>query len=245
MKTSILYYCAFAFVVLGSVLFGLDWQPATMSPMPPIQVVDIAATAIRSGKTCRARCRPDPGCSGCRRTQARRPKTRPSKSACAPRRPLRRLRKRRRRPNATWPPAPPPIVRSVNRIAPITPASVSAGCAPRAWCRTKATAPASPAASDAQPSIMQTEPNTQTNVQPNTNAMSAPAPPPIVRSGNPIAPSTPASAHGDFARSERWPLHHRALPLRDFLKFLLADLVLARRQLLAASFRASWCGRVS
>jgi BA14K-like protein len=39
MKTSIFYYCAFAFVVLSGVLFGLDWQPATLSPMPPIQVV--------------------------------------------------------------------------------------------------------------------------------------------------------------------------------------------------------------
>ena len=39
MKTSIFYYCAFAFVVLSGMLFGLDWQPATMSPMPPIQVV--------------------------------------------------------------------------------------------------------------------------------------------------------------------------------------------------------------
>jgi BA14K-like protein len=39
MKTSIFYYCAFAVVVLSGVLFGLDWQPSTMSPMPPIQVV--------------------------------------------------------------------------------------------------------------------------------------------------------------------------------------------------------------
>jgi hypothetical protein len=39
MKTSVFYYCAFAVVVLSSVLFGLDWQPATMSPMAPIQVV--------------------------------------------------------------------------------------------------------------------------------------------------------------------------------------------------------------
>src|SRR5476651_2097951 len=39
MKTSVFYYCAFAVVVLSSVLFGLDWQPATMSSMPPIQVV--------------------------------------------------------------------------------------------------------------------------------------------------------------------------------------------------------------
>ena len=45
MKTSILYYCAFAVVVLSGVLFGLDWQSATMSPMPPIQVVALLPPA--------------------------------------------------------------------------------------------------------------------------------------------------------------------------------------------------------
>jgi hypothetical protein len=39
MKQSVFYYCAFAVIVLGSVLFGLDWQSATLSPMAPIQVV--------------------------------------------------------------------------------------------------------------------------------------------------------------------------------------------------------------
>jgi hypothetical protein len=41
MKQAVFYYCAVALVVLGSVLFGLDWQSATMSPMPPIQVVAV------------------------------------------------------------------------------------------------------------------------------------------------------------------------------------------------------------
>ena len=40
MKTSILYYGAFLLVVLSSVLFGLDWQPA---PMPAMPEVDVAA----------------------------------------------------------------------------------------------------------------------------------------------------------------------------------------------------------
>jgi hypothetical protein len=39
MKPSVLYYCAIALVILGSVLFGLDWQPAVLPPMAPIQVV--------------------------------------------------------------------------------------------------------------------------------------------------------------------------------------------------------------
>jgi hypothetical protein len=39
MKISALFYSALAFVILGAVLFGLDWQPATLSPMAPIQVV--------------------------------------------------------------------------------------------------------------------------------------------------------------------------------------------------------------
>ncbi len=39
MKTSILYYGAFALVVLSSLVLGLDWQPATLSQMPPIKVV--------------------------------------------------------------------------------------------------------------------------------------------------------------------------------------------------------------
>jgi BA14K-like protein len=41
MKTTFFYYCAFAFVVVSSVLFGLDWQSATLSPMPPLKVVDV------------------------------------------------------------------------------------------------------------------------------------------------------------------------------------------------------------
>jgi hypothetical protein len=39
MKPFVLYYCAIALVVLGSVLFGLDWQPAVLPAMAPIQVV--------------------------------------------------------------------------------------------------------------------------------------------------------------------------------------------------------------
>jgi hypothetical protein len=41
MKTSIFFYCTFAAIVVGGVLFGLDWQAATLSPMPPIQVVAV------------------------------------------------------------------------------------------------------------------------------------------------------------------------------------------------------------
>jgi BA14K-like protein len=41
MKQSVFIYCAFAVVILGSVLFGLDWQPAALSPMPPIKVVAV------------------------------------------------------------------------------------------------------------------------------------------------------------------------------------------------------------
>ena len=39
MKQSVFIYSALVAIVLGSVLFGLDWQPATLSPMAPIQVV--------------------------------------------------------------------------------------------------------------------------------------------------------------------------------------------------------------
>jgi hypothetical protein len=41
MKQSVLFYGALVLIVFGSVLFGLDWQSATMSPMPPIQVVAV------------------------------------------------------------------------------------------------------------------------------------------------------------------------------------------------------------
>jgi hypothetical protein len=41
MKQSVFFYCTFAVVILGSVLFGLDWQSATLSPMPPIKVVAV------------------------------------------------------------------------------------------------------------------------------------------------------------------------------------------------------------
>jgi BA14K-like protein len=41
MKTTFFYYCAFAFVVVSGVLFGLDWQSATLSPMPPLKVVEV------------------------------------------------------------------------------------------------------------------------------------------------------------------------------------------------------------
>jgi hypothetical protein len=39
MNRSVFIYSAFAAVVLGSVIYGLDWQPAILSPMTPIQVV--------------------------------------------------------------------------------------------------------------------------------------------------------------------------------------------------------------
>src|SRR5664279_5692274 len=39
MKISVFFYSALAFVVISGVMFGLDWQPATLSPMAPIQVV--------------------------------------------------------------------------------------------------------------------------------------------------------------------------------------------------------------
>jgi BA14K-like protein len=41
MKQTVFFYCAFAVIVLGSVLFGLDWQPAALSPMRPIPVVPV------------------------------------------------------------------------------------------------------------------------------------------------------------------------------------------------------------
>jgi hypothetical protein len=43
MKTSILFYCAFLIVAVSSVLFGLDWQPVTLSAMPEVDVVAYAA----------------------------------------------------------------------------------------------------------------------------------------------------------------------------------------------------------
>jgi len=43
MKSTVLYYGAFLFVVLSSVLFGLDWQPATMSAMPDVDVAAYVA----------------------------------------------------------------------------------------------------------------------------------------------------------------------------------------------------------
>jgi len=39
MKQSFFYYCAIALVIVGSVVFGLDWQSPVLTPMPPIQVV--------------------------------------------------------------------------------------------------------------------------------------------------------------------------------------------------------------
>jgi hypothetical protein len=39
MKISVFFYSALAFVIISGVMFGLDWQPATLSPMAPIQVV--------------------------------------------------------------------------------------------------------------------------------------------------------------------------------------------------------------
>jgi hypothetical protein len=39
MKQSVFIYSALAVIILGSVLFGLDWQPAISPPMKPIQVV--------------------------------------------------------------------------------------------------------------------------------------------------------------------------------------------------------------
>ena len=42
MNTSVLYYCAFGIVVISTAMFGLDWQPAALSPMAPIKVVAFA-----------------------------------------------------------------------------------------------------------------------------------------------------------------------------------------------------------
>jgi hypothetical protein len=39
MKISVFFYSALAFVVISGAMFGLDWQPAILSPMTPIQVV--------------------------------------------------------------------------------------------------------------------------------------------------------------------------------------------------------------
>jgi hypothetical protein len=39
MKQSVFIYSVLAVIVFGSVLFGLDWQAANLSPMAPIQVV--------------------------------------------------------------------------------------------------------------------------------------------------------------------------------------------------------------
>ena len=47
MKPSVLYYCAIALVILGSVLFGLDWQPAVLPPMAPIQVVALPPPPVK------------------------------------------------------------------------------------------------------------------------------------------------------------------------------------------------------
>jgi hypothetical protein len=45
MKQSVFFYCVFVAIILGSVLFGLDWQPAIMPPMRPIQVVALPPPA--------------------------------------------------------------------------------------------------------------------------------------------------------------------------------------------------------
>ena len=43
MKSSAIFYVAFVLIALGSVLFGLDWQPATLSAMPDADVTAYVA----------------------------------------------------------------------------------------------------------------------------------------------------------------------------------------------------------
>jgi hypothetical protein len=169
MKTSILYYFAFAVVVLNGVLFGLDWQSATMSPMPPIQVVALPPPPPPA-KIAVPIAAPNPAA--------------PSPAAPSPVVPA--------IPVAPNPVTARPVTPSPVAQTPPQPKCDVTACAaayrsfresdctynpsvgPRQLCTkgvvpsVTATMPASPPALDTQPSILQEEPNKQINAQPAT-----------------------------------------------------------------------------
>jgi BA14K-like protein len=189
MKQSVFIYCSLSVIVLGSVLFGLDWQPATLSPMAPIPVVALPPPPL-----------PAP-------VKAAAPVAAPKRAVAATPQipsipPLIPVAPKRAAPVQ----APPASVANENPATPATenaappvvqtppkPLCDVAACAaayrsfresdctfnpsfgPRQLCTkgvvpTEATtapaAPAPPAALDAPASIMQDEPNARTNAQP-------------------------------------------------------------------------------
>ena len=168
MKQSVFIYSALAAIVLGSVVFGLDWQPATLSPMAPIQVVALPPPPPPPVKVAAPAAAQNPTASAAVST----PRV-PSIPPLVPVAPIT---------------APPPAAQ-----APPKPHCDVAACAaayrsfresdctfnpsvgPRQLCTKgvvpketpKETAPAPAATSDAPASIMRDEPNARTNAQTN------------------------------------------------------------------------------
>ena len=215
MKQSIFYYSAVVLVILGSVLFGLDWQSTTLSPMPPIQVVALPPSPL-----------PPPPAPAKPATPVAAPPTVVAPTPVVPRAAKPSLvtpRIAAPSPSAPTAVAPAPVgpVNPPVAQTPPKPLCDVAACSaayrsfresdctynpsigPRTLC-TKGVVPGEPAAtpvspaapttSDGQPSIMQDEPNRQMTTQPAT--------PPNTQSNTKCNVAACAAAYRTFTESD-------------------------------------------
>ena len=174
MKRSVFYYNAVVLVILGSVLFGLDWQSTTLSPMPPIQVVALPPPPPPPAPVKAVAPVAAPPVAVAPTPAVPRVGT-PSVAAPSPVAPT--VVAPANRPVAQTPPRPLCDVAACTaayRSFRESDCTYNPSIGPRTLC-TKGVVPSEPAAtpasratSDGQPSIMPDEPNRQTTAQPAT-----------------------------------------------------------------------------